>query len=183
MNAVLDLIPAILFGAAYYFSGKDLYVATSVLIPACIALAAVLWIKDRRLPKMQVAIAVIVSIFGGLTLAFHDPAFIKIKPTILYGAFAAVLLGSQFIGDKVMLARIPQEVLVMPESLWRRLNLIWALFFVFCAALNLFIARHYSEAVWVNSKVYGFSVLMFVFLLLHAPFLSKYFVEPETQKP
>jgi intracellular septation protein len=180
MAAVLDLIPAVLFVAAYAYYG--LYTATAVLIVACFALVAVLWLRNRRVPKMQLAVAVVAGIFGGLTLALHDPEFIKIKPTVFYAALALALLASQFIGDKVLLARIPQAVVVMPDAVWRRVNLAWVLFFVGCAVLNLYVATHYSEATWVKVKAFGFSALMFAFLLLHAPFLSKYFVEPEAPK-
>lgn len=180
MAAVLDLIPALLFVAAYALYG--LYVATAVLIVACWALVGVLWLQRRRLPAMALGVAVVASVFGGLTLALHDPAFIKLKPTIFYGALAAVLLGSQFIGDKVLLARVPQQLVVMPETIWRRVNLAWVVFFVGCALLNLYVAAHYSEATWVKIKAFGFTALMFVFLLLHAPFLSKYLVDPDAPK-
>jgi intracellular septation protein len=70
----------------------------------------------------------------------------------------------------------------MPDSMWRRVNLAWVVFFIGCAVLNLYVATHFSEATWVKVKAFGFTALMFVFLLLHAPFLSKYFVEPEAPK-
>lgn len=176
MAAILDLIPAALFFAAYALYG--LYVATAVLIVASWILVAAVWFRTRRVPQMQLAVAIVVAVFGGLTLALHDPGFIKIKPTVLYGALALALLGSHFIGDKVLLARIPQQMIVMPDAMWRRVNLAWVAFFVFCAALNLYVAANFSEATWVKVKVFGFTGLTFVFLLLHAPFLSRYFVEP-----
>jgi len=117
---------------------------------------------------------VLATVLGGLTLAIHDPVFIKFKPSGVYGVFALALLGSHFIGQRVLLARIPQKTFTFPEPVWRKVNLAWALFFLGCAALNWYVADHYDEATWVKFKTFGFTALMFVFLLAHAPFLSRY---------
>ena len=116
---------------------------------------------------------------GGITLAFRNPDFIKLKPSIVYGIFAIALLGSHFIGDKVLLQRLPQKMLVMPDALWKRVNLAWALFFVFCAVLNYVVAHHFEEAMWVKLKLFGFSLLMLVFMLAHLPFVNRYLVQPD----
>ena len=179
MNALIDLSPAVLFFAAYVYGG--LYVATTVLIVAMLAMVSVTWLRTRRVPKMQLGIAIIVTILGGLTLWLRNPEFIKFKPTAIYGAFALALLGSHFIGDKVLLARIPQKNIVLPDPIWRRVNLAWVAFFAFCAVLNLYVAATYSEATWVKVKSFGFTGLMFAFLLLHAPFLSRYLVDPDAR--
>lgn len=176
MNAVLDLIPAILFFAAYKF--YDLFTATAVLIAALLVMVVVTWARTGQLPKMQLATAAMAAVLGGMTLWFHDPKFILFKPTAIYGAFALALIGSHFIGDRVLMQRIPQKNLQLPDPLWRRVNLAWALFFLFCALLNVYVATSFSEAVWVKVKVFGFTGLMFVFMLAHIPFLSRYLVDP-----
>jgi len=177
MNAVLDLIPAILFFAAYKL--YDLFTATAVLIVALLVMVAVTWLRTKKVPKLQLATALVAAVLGGLTLWFRDPKFILFKPTAIYGAFALALLGSHVIGDKVLMQRIPQKNLVLPEPLWRKLNLAWALFFAFCAVLNIYVAMNFSEAVWVKVKVFGFTGLMLVFMLAHIPFLSRYMVDPD----
>ncbi|GAC1631432.1 MAG: septation protein A [Nevskia sp.] len=175
MTAFIDLIPAVLFFAAYAWAG--LYPATAVLMAAMAAMLVFTWLRTRRLPKLQLAITAVVLLLGGLTLWLRNPDFIKFKPTAIYGAFALALLASQFIGDRVLLSRMPQKVVVMPEPVWRKVNLAWVAFFAFCAVLNLYVAANYSEATWVKVKSFGFTTLMFAFLLLHAPFLSRYLVE------
>lgn len=172
MNFLLDTAPAILFFAAYSYAG--IYTATAVLIVALFALVGVYWLKEKRIHKMHLITAIVSAVFGGLTLAVHDPAFIKFKPTVLYALFSIALLASHVIGDRVLLQRIPQKAIVAPDAVWRRLNFIWALFFAFCAALNLYVAAHYDEATWVKFKTFGFTALMFVFLLCHAPVLMRY---------
>jgi len=172
MNTLLDLAPALLFFGAYASLG--LYPATAVLIAALFALVAVYWFKDHRLHKMHLLTALVAAVFGGLTLYLRDPTFIKLKPTVVYGLIAVILLVSQLFGRKVLLARIPQNAIELPEAVWRRVNLAWVLFFTFCAALNLYIAYRFSERVWVEFNVFGFTALTLLFLLAHAPFLSRY---------
>ena len=172
MKFLLDLAPALVFFAAYFLF--DIYVATAALIVAAIALVLIYRLWQKRWHKSHLVVAVLAAVLGGLTLAIHDPAFIKFKPTAVYAVFALALLGSHFIGDRVLLARIPQQTFNLPEPVWRKVNLSWALFFLFCAALNWYIASHFDEATWVSFKMFGFTALMFVFLLAHAPFLSRY---------
>lgn len=180
MNAVLDLAPALLFFVTYLLS--DLYVATGVLIGALFGLVLIYWLRERRIHKAHLITAIVAGVLGGLTLYIHDPNFIKLKPTVVYSIFGLVLLGSHLIGDKVLLARLPQKVLQMPDSVWRRVNFIWALFFFGLAALNLYVAQTMSEATWVKFRTFGFSALMFVFLLAHAPFLKDYFPKENAQE-
>jgi intracellular septation protein len=109
-----------------------------------------------------------------MTLLFHDAAFLKWKLTVIYGALAAALLASHVVGDKVLLARLPQDALQLPDGIWRRVNFAWALFFASCAGLNWYIARSFSEETWVSFKVWGMPVLTVAFTLLHLPFLARY---------
>ena len=172
MKFLLDYAPALLFFGAYFYF--DIYVATAVLIAAAIGLVLVYRFWKGHWHKAHMVVAAMATVLGGLTLAIHDPAFIKFKPTAVYGAFALALLGSHFIGKQVLLARIPQKTFTFPEPVWRKVNLAWALFFFACAALNFYVAGNYDEATWVKFKTFGFTALTFVFLLAHAPFLSRY---------
>ena len=172
MKFLLDYAPALLFFAAYFLFG--IYVATATLIAAAIALVLVYRAWEKRWHKAHLVVAVLAAVLGGLTLAIHDPVFIKFKPTAVYAVFALALLGSHVVGDRVLLARIPQHTFSFPEPVWRRVNLAWALFFAGCALLNAYVAASYDEATWVKFKTFGFTALTFVFLLAHAPFLSRY---------
>lgn len=177
MNTLLDFMPALLFFGAYLSFG--IYTATAVLIVSMFALVAIYWFREKRLHKTHFITALVAASLGGLTLYVHDPAFIKYKPTAIYAIFSLALLLSHVIGDKVLMARLPQKAVVLPEALWRRVNLAWALFFAGCAALNLYVAAQFSEATWVKFKTFGFTALMFVFLMAHVPFLREYLNEPE----
>lgn len=180
MKLLLDNLPLLAFFAAYFV--YDLYVATAALIAGSVATVLIYRIWKGQWQRVQIAVAVVASVLGGMTLYLHDPNFIKIKPTVVYAMFAIALLGSHFIGARVLLARLPQNVVTLPDAVWRRVNLAWAAFFAVCSALNLYIAFHFSEAAWVKFKTFGFTGMMFVFLLAHAPILARYLNQDEKAK-
>jgi intracellular septation protein len=171
MNALIDLLPLAAFIGGYFLSG--IYAATGALIVASIVAAALLWLRTRKPPKMQLITAAMAIVFGGMTLWLHNPEFIKLKFSLVYLLFAGALLGSHFIGDKVLLARIPQDVLTLPDAVWRRINVAWIFYFLVLAAVNLYVARNYSEAIWVKFK-FACIFMPVVFMLLQAPFLAPY---------
>ncbi|HVT36872.1 MAG TPA: inner membrane-spanning protein YciB [Nevskiaceae bacterium] len=172
MNLLLNYGPAFAFLGAYLAGG--IYLATEVLIASLILVVLLYRLWKGVWHNMHMAVALIAAVLGGLTLYLHDPTFIKYKPSAVYGVFALALLTSQFVGDKVLLARIPQHTITLPDALWRKVNLAWALFFMFCAALNIYVAFHFDEATWVKFKAFGFTALMFVFLLAHLPFVWRH---------
>ena len=171
---LLDFFPAAAFLLAYYWGG--IYVATGVLIGSLITVVLAYRVLHQRWHKVHLWVTAVATVLGGLTIYLHDPSFIKLKPTLVYGTFCLVLLGSHMVGDRVLLARIPQNAVVMPDTVWRKVNFAWAVFFGCCAALNLYVAHHYDEATWVKFKVIGFTVLPMLFALAHVPFLGRYVV-------
>lgn len=178
MNALLDFLPALVFFAVYAAMG--IYPATAALIIAFFALVGIYWIKDRKVHRLHLFSAMLAAVFGGLTLYLRNPTYIKLKPTVAYGLLALALLISQFVGNKVLLARIPQTAIVLPDRIWRRINLIWVAFFVSCAGLNLVVAYSFSERIWVDVNVFGFTVLTVLFVMAHAPFLMRYLPQDDS---
>lgn len=172
MKFLIDLAPALAFFGAYLYA--DIYTATVALMVSLFAVVAIYWFWEKRLHKSHFITALVALVLGGLTLAVQDPDFIKYKPTAVYAVFSAVLLGSHLVGDRVLLARLPQKSIQLPDPVWRRVNFAWALFFAFCAVLNVYVAGNYSEATWVKFKTFGFTLLMFGFLLAHIPFVGRY---------
>lgn len=174
---LFDLFPVILFFIAYKVA--DIYVATAVVIAATFAQIAYMWIKHRKVEKMLWVSLGLVVVFGGATLLLHDENFIKLKLTIFYWVFAAVLLGaSVFMGKNLIRSLLTsQGKLEMPERIWRLLNHLWIGFFTAMGGLNLFIAQNYSTDVWVNFKLFGSLGLMLVFLIAQGFIIAKYIKE------
>lgn len=177
MQKWIDSIPALAFLGAVIW--RDIYVATVVLIVALFAL--VLWyaLVHKRLHRMHLGTAVVALVLGGITLGLKDPVFIKFKPTAVYLAFALVIGGSQFIGRTVMMQRLGSSVAELPEPLWRRINIAWAVFFVFCAGLNVVLALSLNDEMWALVKTFGFTALMFLFVLAHLPFVHHHLPKEE----
>ena len=172
MKLFFDFLPIILFFVAYKTSG--IYVATAVAIVASLILVAFTWWRTRKIEPMQLVSLGLIVVFGGATLWLQNPLFIMWKPSILYALFAAVFLGSQFVGDKTLVERMMGSLMSAPQAIWRQLNLAWVSFFIALAGLNLYVAYNFSEAVWVDFKLFGLMGLTFVFMLAQGLWLAKH---------
>jgi intracellular septation protein len=130
-------------------------------------------VLTRHLPLMPVITAVVVVVFGGLTLILQDELFIKLKPTIIYVLLGGVLLGGLAFG-KPLLGLVFDSFFHLTEEGWRKLTLRWALFFLVLAVLNEAVWRTQSTDVWVAFKVFGVVPLTFVFGFLQYPLMTRY---------
>src|SRR5262245_59292039 len=157
-----------------------IFAATAVFIPAVLVALAIGYALTRHLPVMPVVTAVIVVVFGGLTLALQNETFIKLKPTIIYVLFGVVLLGGLAFG-KSFIGMVFDSVFHLTEEGWRKLTVRWALFFLALAVVNEIVWRTQSTDVWVSFKVFGVVPLTFVFAALQYPLLTKYAVPEKTE--
>ena len=172
MKILFDLFPIVLFFVAFKFAG--IYAATGVAIAATIAQIARLKLRGKKVEPMQWASLGIIVVFGGMTLAFHDETFIKWKPTVLYGLFAAALLGAARFTGRNPLKSIMGAQVALPDAIWQRLTLAWVAFFVAMAALNLYVAYTYSLETWVDFKLFGTLGLTLVFVIGQALWIGRY---------
>ncbi|MBL8559333.1 MAG: septation protein A [Hyphomonadaceae bacterium] len=185
----VDLGPVIIFMLTYNLSrgrvpeGEEIYLATTVFLIATAAALAYAWFKQKRLPPMLIVTAVVVGVFGGLTLALHDPVFIKMKPTIVNLLYASVILGGLAVKQNVWKMLFQSAFPALPDKVWTTFALRWGLFFIFLAGLNEFIWRSFSEVFWANFKVFGVMPLTFVFMLANMPLLMKHMPKDEEAKP
>src|SRR5262249_27563244 len=135
-----------------------------------------LWKKN--FDKKQLITLLIFTLFGGMTLYFHNPIFIKWKPTVIFWIFGMILLCSQFIGKKPLVQRMLENRLEEHDSfsktIWKKINIAWATFFILLGGVNLFIAYHFNTNVWVNFKFYGILSLLLTFSFFQAIYLSRY---------
>ena len=165
---VAPLLPAAVSGEK-----AGIFVATAVFMVAILAALAVSYALTRHLPVMAMVTAIIVLVFGSLTLVLHDDTFIKMKPTIIYILFGGILLGGLWF-KKPLLAIVFDSVFDLTEEGWRKLTLRWALFFLALAVLNEIVWRTQTTDFWVSFKVFGVVPLTFLFGALQYPLLQKY---------
>jgi len=138
-----------------------------------LAALAVSYVLTRHIAIMPVVTAIVVLVFGTLTLVLHDETFIKLKPTIIYALFALTLFGGYLL-DKPLLAIVFDAMFHLTDEGWRRLTLRWAAFFLVMAVVNESVWRTQSTDFWVSFKLFGFTPLTFVFAMLQYPLLMKY---------
>jgi intracellular septation protein len=175
LKLVLDLGPLLLFFFANARFG--IFAATGTFMVAVIAALIVSYVITRHLPIMPVVTAVIVLVFGGLTLFLHDATFIKVKPTIIYAMFGAILLGG-LLFNKPLLGVVFDSLFRLTDEGWRKLTWRWTIFFFALAVLNEIVWRNTSTDVWVDFKVFGVIPLTFLFAALQYPLTQKYAAEP-----
>jgi intracellular septation protein len=169
------------FGGQVISNQAPILLATLVAIVATAGQVAYLLARGRKVDKMLWISLAIIVLMGGATLILRDTTFIRWKPTVLYWAFALVLLSSDLLFKKNLIRTMMQEQMTLPDPVWSRLNLSWVGFFLVMGLLNLYVAYSFSESVWVKFKLFGSMGLMVLFVVAQALMLSR-FVEHEQRK-
>jgi intracellular septation protein len=200
MKLLFDLFPVILFFASFKYSEKNpelaaslvssllgsaavdikqapILLATVVVIAATVAQIAWVHFRHGKVDKMLWISLGLVVVFGGLTLAFQNEAFIKWKPTILYWVFAGSMAFSALVLKKNPIKAMLGEQMTLPEPVWDKVNLSWIGFFLVMGALNLIVAFNFPTDTWVNFKLFGGMGLMLLFVIGQGMLLSKYVEE------
>jgi intracellular septation protein len=206
MKFLFDLFPVLLFFSVFkwaeghtaasqdfvshYLSGlvaggavgpgqAPILLATAVAILATLCQIGYLLARRRKVDTMLWISLVIITVFGGATIYFHDETFIKWKPTVLYWCFATALLVSQVFMKKNLIRAMMEKQMVLPDALWARVGLAWVAFFITMGLLNLYVAFNYTTDQWVTFKMFGGMGLMFAFIVAQSLLLSKYVKESE----
>ena len=173
MKLLLDFLPILIFFGVYKTTG-DLITATAVLIPVTIVQVAVVYWLTKTVEKMALVTLALVVVLGGLTVLLNDGWFIMWKPTVVNWVFAAAFFGSHFIGNRPIIERLLGHAISLNHSDWLKLSFAWIAFFIASGIVNLVVAYQFSEAVWVNFKLFGLLGLTFVFLIIQGVWISRH---------
>lgn len=170
MQLLFDFFPVVAFFAAYQLA--DIYVATGVLIAAVLIQMMVQWIRHRKISPMMLVSAVLVLIFGGLTLWLRDEMFVKWKVTVVNWLFAVGFLASHYIGGQPFIQRMMGDNITLQRTQWLQLSWMWIGFFSGLGAVNLYIAYNFDTDFWAAFKLYGVLGLTLVFAVVQGFWLS-----------
>jgi intracellular septation protein len=167
-----ELGPLLIF---FFANAKtNLFIATGVFMVAVLAAMVASYVVTRHIPMMAIVTAVVVFVFGALTLILHDETFIKMKPTVYY-LLVAALLAFGLATDRPLLQRVLGSTYPgLDEKGWTKLTRNWALFFAFMACLNEAVWRNSSTSFWIGFKLWGALPLTFLFAAANIPMLLRH---------
>jgi len=177
---VIELGPLLVFFAGNAWGG--IYFGTAAFMAATLISLAVARFRYHKVPVMPLVSAVIVFVFGGLTLYLQDETFIKLKPTIVYTMFAALLAAGLML-RRPLLELLFGPVFTLTEEGWRKLTVRWTAFFIVMAIVNELVWRNFSTDAWVSFKAFGFLPLTFLFALAQVPLMQRYGEPPNEAGP
>ena len=189
LKQVLELGPTVVFFLIYLRIKDEVFtiagtqysgfiVATLVFVPILLVSMGVLWHLSGQLSRMQIFTAFMVIFFGGLTAWFNDERFFKMKTSIVYGFFAAIL-GIGLLRGRSYLRFIMEDFLPMQDAGWMILTRRLTMMFAALAIANELIWRTQSTDLWVKLETFAFPVALFVFLWLQIIGLQKYLIETD----
>jgi intracellular septation protein len=193
VKLALELGPIVAFFVGYVmlkdetfaFGGNSydgFIVVTAAFIPLMVLTTGLLWRLTGKLSKMQVATVVLVVLFGGLSVWLNDDRFFKMKPTMIYLLFAAIL-GFGLLRGQSYLRLVMEEALPMQPEGWMILTRRLALFFAGLALANEAVWRLMSTDAWVNFKTFGLTAALFLFFILQGGLFKRYGIETDTDQP
>ena len=174
MQVLFELLPLILFLGAYLYKG--IYFAIGTLMVAMPIGFVIKYIRTQKVDKMYMWSTIFLLVFGSAALYFRNADFIYWKPTAFYWVVAVAFLLSLWIGEKPLVRRFLELSGELPTDKisggdWRRLNLVWVVFFAAMGIANIYVAYNFSEKFWVNFKVFGLLAFTFAFMLAQGVWL------------
>ncbi|HUJ04074.1 MAG TPA: septation protein A [Rhizomicrobium sp.] len=177
LRFALDLGPLILFFGVLTAT-KNIFAATAVFMAGVAVSLSVGFMRERRLSPMPAITAIIVFVFGGLTLYLHNDVFIKIKPTIIYLIFAAILAGGLMTG-RTFIKYLFEHAFQLDETGWRSLTWRWTIFFLVMAIANEIVWRNFSAEAWAGYKLFGALPATFLYAIAQTPLVLKHKIEQD----
>lgn len=152
---------------------EQILFSTKVFVPTILLSLLASWLLAGRLPKMAVITAVVVTIFGGLTLILRDDTFVKMKPTILYSLFAGIL-GFGLLRGQSYLRYLMDELIPMREEGWMKFTVRFVAFYLALAVLNELVWRRFGTDTWVDFRTFVLPIANFLFIMAQIPLFQRY---------
>lgn len=187
VKPALELGPIVAFFAAYLLlkdrtfiiGGREyegFIVVTAGFIPLILICTGILWRLTGKLSKMQIVTAVLITVFGGLSVWLNDDRFFKMKPTLIYLIFGG-LLGIGLLRGQSWLKLVMEEAVPLDDAGWMKLTKRVCVFFLILAALNELVWRTQSTEAWVWFKTFGLTAALFAFFMTQGKLFQEHGIE------
>jgi intracellular septation protein len=171
MKFLFDLFPVVLFFIFYKI--YDIFIATGILMAATYLQIILLYLFKKKIEKVIIFTAIIVTIFGSMTIFFQNNVFIMWKPSIIYWAFGLIILFADKFYNRNLIEMSLGSQVKLKEKYWQHLSWSTVLFFIFLGFLNIYVAQNFNEDTWVNFKLFGMTALLFIYIILITLYISK----------
>lgn len=193
LKLVLEIGPIAVFFLAYRLAPvadglsaserqlEQILFSTKVFVPTILLSLLASWLLAGRLPRMAVITAIVVTIFGGLTLALRDDTFVKMKPTILYTLFAGIL-GFGLLRGQSYLRYLMDELIPMREEGWMKFTVRFVVFYLALAIVNEIVWRHFGTDRWVDFRTFVLPAANFLFIIAQVPLFQRYAIPDASGK-
>ncbi len=183
MRQFIEFVPIALF-VAVYFTTKDIYLATGILMGGVCIQVGFEYYQDKAVSKRTIMVFAVVILAGTATLVFQNEVFIKWKPTVVNWLFSVALIGGQLLSKDNLLKKMLGEHMALPDHVWRNLNYGWALGFFIAGALNLIVAYGFSTDIWVSYKLIGgFAITLFYMVITMVYLVKGGYVSDAEEEP
>lgn len=189
LKFLLETGPVLGFFAAYMWFKDETFLingteyggfiaVTVAFIPVILAATAILWALSGKLSKMQVLTAVLVIFSGGISFWFNDERFIKIRPTIMFSIFAAILFFGLTRG-RSYLEYLMEDLIPLKHEGWMILTKRFAMLFAGLAVFNEIAWRSLSTEVYVTVDTFGVPIAIFAFFFAQSKLFTTYSTDEE----
>ena len=171
MQQFIDYLAIIAF-VVVYFTTRDIFLATGVLMVGVTLQIAVYWLMKKPIGN-ELKVTFWASILlGGMTLLLRDETFIKWKPSIVNWLIAVALIGAHLIARTYLIEKMLGKVLELPSRAWLVLTYGWAGAFTLAGGLNIWVAYTFSTDTWVTFKLFGLLILNVLFMVATFGYLA-----------
>lgn len=192
LKSALEFGPILAFFAAYLWLKDEIFsiggtdyngfiLVTAGFIPVFLISLGLLWRLTGHLSRMQVVTAVLIVVFGGLSVWLNDERFFKMKPTLIYLLFGGALAIGLMRGQSWLQA-VMEGLMPLKNEGWMILTRRVMYLFLGLALLNEIIWRMMSTEIWVYFKTFGLTAAIIAFFMTQGGLFKAYGIEEETEQ-
>ncbi|WP_343190471.1 septation protein IspZ [Buchnera aphidicola (Mollitrichosiphum nigrofasciatum)] len=170
MKKFIDILPILCF--FLFYKKYDIFIASNTLIITSGLTIAIKWLIYKEIKKFDIISFVYIVFFTTLTIILHDSQFIKLKPTFVYFSLAIFLFINHIWMKKLFIKKILKKKFILPDSIYRKINISWIFFLILCGFSNAYVALNSPDNIWVNFKIFILNLAILIFVILNLIYIK-----------